>query len=93
MDNVGYFPFTDGVMEYKSGRIKPIFSEPAGPTVMTHADKVRKVIVCGVTNGIMVIKDGKVIVTLGQENGIHSNKYIISIAQDKTGIGWGVIVV
>jgi ligand-binding sensor domain-containing protein len=88
IDNVGYFPFSEGVMEYKSGQLKPIFSKPAGPTLMTHADRLRKVVVCGVTNGIMIIKDGSVIETLGQKDGIHSNKYIISIAQDKKNRYW-----
>ncbi len=88
ISNTGYFPFSEGVIEYKSGKLRPIFSEPSGPSLITHADTVRNTIVCGVTNGIMVIKDGKIIEKFGQKNGIHPNKYIISIAQDKKNRYW-----
>lgn len=88
MGNVGYFPFSEGVLEYTSGTLNLIFSEPSGPVLMTHADTVRNVVVCGVTNGIMVLKDGKVIEKFNQQNGIHTNKYIISIAQDKKNRYW-----
>ncbi len=36
----------------------------------------------------MIIEDGKIVDTVNQEDGIHSNKYIISIAQDKKRRYW-----
>lgn len=88
VDNVGYFPFSEGLLEYKAGKLSLIFSDPSGPVLMTHADTVRKVVVCGVTNGIMIVKDGKVIEKFNQLHGLHNNKFITSIAQDKYNRYW-----